>query len=343
MRTTHLLWTGSGHGRSAAGGSHPTPTRTGSAARAERRRPRRQRGRSGQYQQSTRPAGPRRPARRPRRRRGTVGGGHCSRQRMLIGAHVREATTRSPRRRERGAEIVQFFLADPQGWKKPPDRTRRPTRAARGGRRRSYVHAPYVVNVASPNNRIRIPSRKLVDAAREAAAEVGATGWSCTAGTSPTATTPRTASTNWRKFLVRQADEGGFAGADPDREHRRRRQRDGPAVRRAGPALGRGRRVRRRLLPGHLPRARRRGGAARRWSTGSRRSPAGSTWCTSTTPGTRSAPGADRHANIGDGHDRPGPRWSAVCAAAGRPGRGGDPGGEGQAADIAFLRERLGS
>ena len=25
-----------------------------------------------------------------------------------------------------------------------------------------YVHAPYVVNLASPNNRIRIPSRKLL-------------------------------------------------------------------------------------------------------------------------------------------------------------------------------------
>ena len=61
---------------------------------------------------------------------------------------------------------------------------------------------------------------------------------------------------------------GRLRGADPDREHRGRGQRDGPPVRRAGPAVGRDRRVRGRVLPGHLPRLRRRRGARRRGGPG---------------------------------------------------------------------------
>ena len=38
---------------------------------------------------------------------------------MLIGAHVREDDPVATAA-ERGADIVQMFLADPQGWKKPP-------------------------------------------------------------------------------------------------------------------------------------------------------------------------------------------------------------------------------
>jgi deoxyribonuclease-4 len=39
-----------------------------------------------------------------------------------------------------------------------------------------YVHAPYIVNVATTNNRIRIPSRKLLQQHMNAAAEIGAKG-----------------------------------------------------------------------------------------------------------------------------------------------------------------------
>ena len=39
-----------------------------------------------------------------------------------------------------------------------------------------YVHAPYIVNVATTNNRIRIPSRKLLQQHMDAAAEIGAKG-----------------------------------------------------------------------------------------------------------------------------------------------------------------------
>ena len=39
-----------------------------------------------------------------------------------------------------------------------------------------YIHAPYVINVATANNRIRIPSRKLLDQQLKAAASIGAKG-----------------------------------------------------------------------------------------------------------------------------------------------------------------------
>ncbi|HLR99750.1 MAG TPA: deoxyribonuclease IV, partial [Mycolicibacillus parakoreensis] len=37
-----------------------------------------------------------------------------------------------------------------------------------------YVHAPYLINVASPNNRVRIPSRKILQQTCDAAADIGA-------------------------------------------------------------------------------------------------------------------------------------------------------------------------
>ena len=39
-----------------------------------------------------------------------------------------------------------------------------------------YVHAPYIINVATTNNRIRIPSRKLLQQHMDAAASIGAKG-----------------------------------------------------------------------------------------------------------------------------------------------------------------------
>ena len=38
-----------------------------------------------------------------------------------------------------------------------------------------YVHAPYLINVASANNRVRIPSRKILQDTCDAAAEINAT------------------------------------------------------------------------------------------------------------------------------------------------------------------------
>src|SRR5215467_5822444 len=96
---------------------------------------------------------------------------------IAIGAHLHEGDPLE-RARELNADVVQFFLGDPQGWKAPvfpgePAEVQESFAAAGKG---AYIHAPYVINVASPNNRIRIPSRKLLEQQLNAAASVGAKG-----------------------------------------------------------------------------------------------------------------------------------------------------------------------
>src|ERR1700760_3693210 len=96
---------------------------------------------------------------------------------VRIGVHIdqpdplAEATAR-------GADVVQFFLGDPQGWKGPVipgDPAELKASFAAAGVE-AYIHAPYVVNVATTNNRIRIPSRKILTQQLEAAASIGAKG-----------------------------------------------------------------------------------------------------------------------------------------------------------------------
>jgi deoxyribonuclease IV len=64
------------------------------------------------------------------------------------------------------AGLAQFFLGDPQGWKGPVIPGGDPE-AVRDAYKKAdvdvYIHAPYVINVATTNNRIRIPSRKLLE------------------------------------------------------------------------------------------------------------------------------------------------------------------------------------
>jgi deoxyribonuclease-4 len=91
---------------------------------------------------------------------------------MRIGAHVEPDDPLGTAVAE-DAECVQIFLGDPQGWKKPPPRD--DASALRKSTIPIYVHAPYIVNVASPNNRIRIPSRKILQQTCDAASEIAAT------------------------------------------------------------------------------------------------------------------------------------------------------------------------
>ncbi|MCL3859411.1 deoxyribonuclease IV [Actinotalea sp. K2] len=91
----------------------------------------------------------------------------------LIGAHVRDDDPVAAARAV-GAEAVQIFLADPQGWKKPVPREDSAALVASG--LGIYAHAPYLVNVASTNNKIRIPSRKMIAQHAEAAAALGGRG-----------------------------------------------------------------------------------------------------------------------------------------------------------------------
>jgi deoxyribonuclease IV len=72
----------------------------------------------------------------------------------------------------RGADAVQFFLGDPNGWTVPPPGP--DTAELTATDLVVYIHAPYGINLASPNNRIRIPSRKLLAETCAGAAAVGA-------------------------------------------------------------------------------------------------------------------------------------------------------------------------
>jgi len=92
---------------------------------------------------------------------------------ILVGAHVPSI---SPLEEavERNADLVQIFLSNPQSWKKPPPR---PDAAAlRESSIPIYVHAPYLINVCADNNRVRVPSRRILQETCDAAAEVGAEG-----------------------------------------------------------------------------------------------------------------------------------------------------------------------
>jgi deoxyribonuclease IV len=126
---------------------------------------------------------------------------------MRIGAHVRDDDPLTAAG-ELGAEVVQFFLSDPQGWKAPKPHPQ--AEALRESDLEVFVHAPYVINVASLNNRIRIPSRKAVLQQAKAAAEVAARGLIVHGGHVTKDDDPAEGVANWRKLFERQVAEGGF-------------------------------------------------------------------------------------------------------------------------------------
>lgn len=90
---------------------------------------------------------------------------------MLIGAHVRASDPLEAAAAE-GADCVQFFLGNPQSWRAPKPREDAEALLAAGVP--LYVHAPYLVNVASPNNRVRVPSRRILAETCAGAAAIGA-------------------------------------------------------------------------------------------------------------------------------------------------------------------------
>jgi deoxyribonuclease IV len=90
---------------------------------------------------------------------------------MLIGSHVGQDDPIGTAEAE-GADCVQIFLGDPQSWKKPPPRD--DAEELRASPVPIYVHAPYLINLASANNKIRIPSRKILQQTCDAATGIGA-------------------------------------------------------------------------------------------------------------------------------------------------------------------------
>ena len=96
-----------------------------------------------------------------------------------LGAHVDSADPVAAAT-ERGAGLSQFFLGNPQGYKGPEFEYAGGAEALRADAEAAgvdlYVHAPYLINVATTNNRIRIPSRKLLQQFIDAGALIGAKG-----------------------------------------------------------------------------------------------------------------------------------------------------------------------
>ena len=119
---------------------------------------------------------------------------------VRIGAHV-DQTDPLAAAAAKKAEVVQFFLGDPQGWKAPvmPEDYER----IRDDEVDVYIHAPYIVNVATSNNRIRIPSRKILTQQLEGAAKIGAKGLIVHGGHVLKNDDPQIGFDNWRKVFER--------------------------------------------------------------------------------------------------------------------------------------------
>jgi deoxyribonuclease IV len=122
-------------------------------------------------------------------------GGHVDQEDPIAEARAREAS------------LSQFFLGDPQGWKGPKVAYAGGAAALRAAAAEAdihlYVHAPYVLNVATTNNRIRIPSRKLLQQTLDLAADIGARGVIVHGGHLPKSDDPEVGFDNWRKCVER--------------------------------------------------------------------------------------------------------------------------------------------
>ena len=123
-----------------------------------------------------------------------------------IGAHVDQQDPVAEAK-ARDAGLSQFFLGDPQGWQGPKvayaGGAEALLAAAQAADIALYVHAPYVLNVATANNRIRIPSRKLLQQTVDAAAGIGAQAVIVHGGHVSKDDNPSVGFDNWRKCVER--------------------------------------------------------------------------------------------------------------------------------------------
>jgi deoxyribonuclease-4 len=119
---------------------------------------------------------------------------------VRIGAHV---PSRDPlaEAAARDAEVVQVFLSPPQSYKKPADRD--DAADLRASAVPIYVHAPYIINVATTSNRIRHPSRSNLEQTVRAAEAIDAAGVVVHGGHVTDDDDPQVGFDNWRTTLDR--------------------------------------------------------------------------------------------------------------------------------------------
>ena len=262
---------------------------------------------------------------------------------LPIGAHV-DQTDPIAEARARDTSVVQFFLGDPQGYKGPEIAYAGGAAALRADAEAAgvdlYVHAPYIVNVATTNNRIRIPSRKLLQQHMDAAASIGAKGLIVHGGHVNATDDPEKGFDNWRKaveatdlkipLLIENTAGGGNAMA-------RQAERIGRVFEAISAAEGA------EMVGFCLDTCHAHAGGTDLGSVVEKvRAITGRidlVHCNDSRDEFDS--GADRHTNLGSGHID-GADLVDVVRAAGAPVVVETPGGaDGQAADIAWLRERL--
>ena len=227
---------------------------------------------------------------------------------LTIGAHVEQSRC-VDEALARGFATAQIFLGNPQSYKGPaldypggPAQLKADAAASGIG---IYVHAPYLINVATTNNKIRIPSRQLLAKHAKAAAEVGALGLIVHGGHVGADEDASIGFDNWRKAIAGLESEvpiliENTAGGD------NAMARHFDAVARLWDAVA-SRPTRSRSASAWTPAcARVRGGSVSAASCGP--SPDASTWSISTIRRTRRVPAPDRHESLGRGLCDPGPR-----------------------------------
>ena len=265
---------------------------------------------------------------------------------LAIGGHVDQIDPLAEAA-ARGADLSQFFLGDPQGWKAPTVSYAGGAAALKADAAAAgvtlYVHAPYVLNVATTNNRIRIPSRKFLQQHLDAAAEIGAAGLVVHGGHVLKADDPAQGFDNWRKCVERLdlavplLIENTAGGDNAMARHLDRLDQLWDAVGDGG-GDGGGAGVGLCLDTCHAHAA----GEALDTLVGRVRAITGRIDLVHANDSRDAAgSGADRHTNLGDGEVPP-DLLVAVVREAGAPVVVETPGGpEGQAADLEWLRTRL--
>lgn len=119
---------------------------------------------------------------------------------MRIGVHVGSSNPLAEAKL-RGAKAVQLFLSPPQTWKKPAPRADAAELMA--SEIPVYVHAPYIINVATTVNRVRHPSRQNLENTVRAAEAIGAAGVIVHGGHVTDDDDPELGYANWRTSLDR--------------------------------------------------------------------------------------------------------------------------------------------
>jgi len=123
---------------------------------------------------------------------------------MILGVHVDQHDPIGEAK-ARGAQAVQIMLGNPQSFKdvdlRHPGGAEELRQEAREANVDIYVHSHYVINVASTNNRVRIPSRKLLQRIIDGSAEIGAKGVVVHGGHVAADDELETGFDNWRKCI----------------------------------------------------------------------------------------------------------------------------------------------